>query len=82
MAFLYFVYLGATAGGDSNSSYRSQEPASTPRKGTRPDPTSRTKGSGSKMISFSLTLAARVDHIVLRYHTTVTLSYYPTEIPC
>lgn len=83
MAFPNFVYLGATTGGDSNSSYKLQEPACMPRKGTRPDPTSRTKGFGSKMNSFSITLSACVDHnVMLRYHNTVTSSYYPTHIPC
>lgn len=83
MAFLNFVYLGATTGGDSNSSYKLQEPACMPRKGTRPDPTSRTKGFGSQMNSFSLTLSACVDYnVMLRYHNTVTLSYYPRHTPC
>lgn len=56
MAFPNFVYLSATTGGDSNSSYKLQEPACTLRKGTHPDLTSCTKGFGSKMHSFSCTL--------------------------
>jgi len=56
MAFPNFVYLSATTGGDSNSSDKLQEPARTPRKGTHPDPTSCTKGFGSKKHSFFCTL--------------------------
>lgn len=83
MAFPNFVYLGATTGGDSNSSYKLQEPARMPSKGTCPDPTSCTKGFGSETHSFSLTLSVCVDcNVTLRYRSTVTLCYCPTSLSC
>lgn len=82
MAFPNFVYLGATTGGDSNGSYKLQEPARMPSKGTCPDPTSCTKGFGSETHSFSLTLSVCVDrNVTLRYHSTLTLCYCPTRLP-
>lgn len=79
MAFLNFVSLCATAVGDSNEL---QEPARMPGVGTEPHPTSGMEGFGSRIDSFSPPLSACVSHGMPSYHNTVTLFYYPPQMPC